>query len=237
MKIRTINEFQQELDNLITQYGVAGNRVQLLAVSKTRSVDEICQLVAQGQRCFGENYLQEAIEKIERLKHRDLEWHFIGKIQSNKTKLIATSFDWVHTVDRLKIAQRLSEQRPENLPPLKICLQVNSSGEISKGGVDFEVLPELAKTVSQLPGLELRGLMTLPAPTVGFDQQRQPFHQLCLSLEALAQQGLNLDTLSMGTTNDYRAAIAEGLSIRTTESGTPKTTIIRVGTALFGPRE
>ncbi len=237
MKIKTILEFQQELDNVVSQQGNTQNRIQLLAVSKTRSAKEIDQLIAQGQQCFGENYLQEAIEKIELLKHHKLEWHYIGKIQSNKTKLIATSFDWAHTVDRLKVAQRLSEQRPKELPPLKICLQVNTSGETTKGGINFDALPALAKDVDQLPGLELRGLMTLPAPAKEFDQQRQPFHQLCASLGALAQQGLNLDTLSMGTTNDFRAAVAEGLASQPAKIGKPLTTIIRIGTALFGPRK
>ena len=224
MKTKNIKQLLVEIQELSRQYGRSEKSVTLLAVSKTRTASEIEKLVDQGQVCFGENYLQEAIEKIQSLQHRNLEWHYIGKIQSNKTRQIATHFDWVHTVDRLKIAQRLNDQRPENLPPIKICLQVNSSGEDSKGGVSFDALPDLALKVSQLPNIELRGLMTLPAPADDIDQQRLPFRTLHKALDSLRQQGLELDTLSMGTTNDFEAAIAEGA------------TMIRIGTALFGPR-
>ena len=224
MKTKTLKQLQDEIQSITARYGRAVNDVNLLAVSKTRTAVEIENLADQGQHCFGENYLQEAVEKIQSLEHRHLEWHYIGKIQSNKTRLIATHFDWVHTVDRLKIAQRLSDQRSDHLPALKICLQVNSSGEASKGGVSFDELPGLANAVDQLPGINLRGLMTLPAPADEYDQQRLPFRALNDALDGLRQQGLDLDTLSMGTTNDYQAAIAEGA------------TMIRIGTALFGSR-
>ena len=224
MKTKSIKQFLDEIHDIESQYGRSERSVTLLAVSKTRTVKEIEKLVGQGQLCFGENYLQEAIEKIQSLQHRNLEWHYIGKIQSNKTRQIAAHFDWVHTVDRLKIAQRLSDQRPENLSPIKICLQINTSGEASKGGMSFETLPELAMEVSQLPNIELRGLMTLPAPADEIEQQRSPFRGLHKALDSLGQKGLELDTLSMGTTNDYEAAIAEGA------------TMIRIGTALFGSR-
>lgn len=225
MQIKSIRETRREIEQLTTEFGRTSDSVQLLAVSKTRTPEEIEALADQGQRIFGENYLQEAIDKIRRLKHRNLKWHYIGRIQSNKTRPIAEHFDWVHTVDRLKIARRLSEQRPDDLPDLNICLQVKTSEEETKGGVSFESLPKLAKAVSNLPRLKLRGLMTLPAPTDDFALQREPFRKLREALDSLRQQGFDLDTLSMGTTNDYRAAIAEGA------------TIVRLGTALFGPRK
>ena len=224
MKTRTLKQLQDNIRGIVTQYGRSENHVKLLAVSKTRTTVEIEHLVEQGQVRFGENYLQEAVDKIQSLQHRNIEWHYIGNIQSNKTKLIATHFDWVHTIDRLKTAQRLNDQRPDNMAPLNICLQVNSSEEASKSGVSFENLPDLAMAVQQLPRLTFRGLMTLPAPTDDIKLQSLPFTALREALEALRHQGLDLDTLSMGTTNDFETAIAEGA------------TIIRIGTALFGPR-
>lgn len=177
-----------------------------------------------GMRRFGENYLQEALEKIAALQELDLEWHFIGPIQSNKTRPIAEHFDWVHSVDRLKLARRLSEQRPAGLPPLNICLQVNVSGEQSKSGITLQELPALAQEVATLPRLRLRGLMAIPAPAAGLEAQRQPFRQMRFALEQLIAEGLELDTLSMGMSGDLEAAIAEGA------------TLVRIGTALFGPR-
>lgn len=221
----TINQMLATVKALTVRYGRLPEQVGLLAVSKTRSVDEIRHLHDQGQHCFGENYLKEAIDKITRLAHHQLEWHYIGKIQSNKTRPIAEYFNWVHTVDRLKIAQRLNDQRPAGLAPLKVCIQVNSSGESSKGGVSFAELPALAFAIQKLPRLELRGLMTLPAPAEDFESQRRPFRAMREACESLRQQGLDLDTLSMGTSNDFEAAIAEGA------------TLIRIGTALFGPRK
>jgi len=196
--------------------------VGLLAVSKTKPAEAIRQAFAAGTRDFGENYLQEALEKQVELSDLPLTWHFIGPIQSNKTKPIAEHFAWVHSVDRLKIAQRLSDQRPARLPPLNICLQVNVSGEASKSGCNPDELPALAQAVTQLPNLRLRGLMTIPEPTDDPSEQRAAFARL-----RELQQGLNLDldTLSMGMSHDLEAAIAEGA------------TWVRIGTALFGARD
>ena len=182
-------------------------------------------MAAEGIEDFGENYVQEALDKMAQLEDLPLCWHFIGPIQSNKTRAIAENFHWVHSIDRLKIARRLSEQRPEDKPPLQVCLQVNISAEASKAGVPLPALPDLARQVAALPRLRLRGLMAIPAPATEFEQQREPFAALRLALESL-QAGLpELDTLSMGMSADLEAAICEGA------------TLIRIGTALFGPRE
>lgn len=196
--------------------------VGLLAVSKTKPAAAVREAYAAGQRDFGENYLQEALAKQAELSDLDLVWHFIGPIQSNKTKLIAEHFHWVHSVDRLKIAQRLSEQRPAHLPPLNICLQVNVSGEASKSGCTPEELPALAQAVTQLPGLRLRGLMTIPEPSDDPQAQRAPLARL---RQLRDQLHADLDTLSMGMSQDLEAAIAEGA------------TWARIGTALFGARD
>ena len=185
----------------------------------------IRRAVAAGQLEFGESYLQEAIAKISATCDLPIVWHFIGPIQSNKTALIAENFSWVHSVDRKKIAERLSAARAENLPPLNICIQINSSGEASKGGVAPSELAELANIVAALPRLKLRGLMTIPAPTADLQKQRATFRNVREQLENLNRAGLALDTLSMGMSDDLDAAIAEGA------------TIVRVGTAIFGPRE
>lgn len=201
--------------------------VTLLAVSKTRPADELRAAYTQGQRDFGENYLQESLEKIEQLQDLAICWHFIGPIQSNKTRPVAESFNWVHSVDRFKVAQRLSAQRPEQLPPLNICLQINISGEESKSGILPEQLPELASQVLQLPNIRLRGLMAIPASSEDQEQQRQPFtkmHQLLEQLQQTHPDHPELDTLSMGMSGDMDAAIAEGASI------------VRIGTAIFGAR-
>ncbi len=202
----------------------APESVQLLAVSKTRGADEIRQLHACGQTAFGENYLQEALDKIAALQELPLEWHFIGPIQSNKTRAIAEQFDWVHSVDRLKIARRLSEQRPGERSPLNLCLQVNISGEASKSGCTPDELPELARAVAALPGLRLRGLMAIPEAETDPTRQRATFARVRELLTALQTELPQLDTLSMGMSGDLDAAIAEG------------STMVRVGTALFGPR-
>lgn len=203
--------------------GRANGAVALVAVSKTQPAGAIRQAAAAGQQDFAENYLQEALAKQDELTDLPgLIWHFIGPIQSNKTRPIAERFDWVHTVDRLRIAERLSQQRPADKPPLNVCLQVNVSGEASKSGVDLTALPELADAVAQLPRLRLRGLMTIPAPANGLVQQRVPFLILREAMVGLALPGL--DTLSMGMSDDLEAAILEGA------------TLVRVGTALFGPR-
>lgn len=206
---------------------LAGREVEtihLLAVSKTKPAADIRAAYAAGQRAFGENYPQEALAKMTALADLALEWHFIGPIQSNKTRLLAEHFTWVHSVDRLKIAQRLSEQRPIHLPPLQICLQVNISQEISKQGCDPIAVYELAHAVSRLPRLQLRGLMAIPAPSNDVGQQRQAFAAVRHLLEDLQQQGLSLDTLSMGMSDDLAAAIAEGA------------TWVRVGSHIFGAR-
>jgi pyridoxal phosphate enzyme (YggS family) len=208
--------------------GRAPQSVRLLAVSKTFGPDAVQAAVAAGQRAFGENYLQESLDKMravaELLPETKLEWHFIGPIQSNKTRPIAEHFDWVHTVEREKIAQRLSEQRPAGMEPLNICLQVNISGEESKSGVAPHELAALAHKVAALPNLKLRGLMAIPEPAAEFEQQRAPFAQLRQLYEQLRADGLDLDTLSMGMSADMRAAIVEGA------------TIVRVGSAIFGAR-
>jgi len=202
------------------------SEIALLAVSKTVSADTLLEAHAAGQRAFGENYLQEALDKMAALKESapGIEWHFIGPIQSNKTRPIAENFAWVHSVDRLKIAQRLSEQRPAALPPLDICIQVNVSGEASKSGCAPQDLPALAHAVALLPGLRLRGLMTIPEPASSEAGQRRPLRQLRELAEALRADGLALDTLSMGMSADLAAAIAEGA------------TMVRIGTAIFGER-
>jgi pyridoxal phosphate enzyme (YggS family) len=198
--------------------------VALLAVSKTQPAAVIAALAAAGQRQFGENYLQEALEKIEALRQLDLEWHFIGPLQSNKTRGIAENFAWVHSLDRLKLAQRLSEQRPDTLPALNICLQVNISDEASKRGLNAAELADVAHAVAELPRLRLRGLMAIPAPSTDFVAQRGSFTHLRELQATLIATGVELDTLSMGMSDDLEAAIAEGA------------TIVRVGTAIFGPR-
>jgi len=202
--------------------------VRLLAVSKTFGADVILDAARHGQTAFGENYLQEALEKISLIHNTapelQLEWHFIGPIQSNKTKPIAEHFDWVHSVDREKIAVRLSEQRPAAMPDLNICLQVNISGEESKSGVAPEEVVALALKIAALPRIRLRGLMTVPEPTPDVTQQRKAFHHLKELSEKISAHGIPLDTLSMGMSSDLHAAIAEG------------STMVRIGTAIFGSR-
>jgi len=199
--------------------------VTLLAVSKMQSPQAVCEAAQAGQRDFGENYVQEALDKQIAVANPALIWHFIGPIQSNKTRAIAENFAWVHSVDRLKIAQRLSAQRPVNVAPLNVCIEVNISGEASKSGVLPEGVTALAEQVAALPQLKLRGLMAIPAPTSDVQQQRLAFAQVRVLFDELNQRGLNLDTLSMGMSGDLEAAIAEGA------------TIVRVGTAIFGPRQ
>ena len=198
--------------------------ILLLAVSKTRPAEDIRAAHSCGLSEFGESYLQEALEKIDDLHDLDLVWHFIGPIQSNKTRAIASHFDWVHSVDRVKIARRLNEQRPAQLPPLQVCLQVNISSEASKSGVTPQQLPQLAQEVSQLPHLQLRGLMAIPGASDDKEEQQQAFAQMHREFTQLRRQFPQLDTLSMGMSGDMEAAIAQG------------STIVRIGTALFGPR-
>lgn len=196
-----------------------------LAASKTRSAQEVAAAYRCGLRHFGESYLQEAVEKILSLSELDICWHFIGPIQSNKTRAIAEHFDWVHSVDRAKIATRLSEQRPAHLPPLQTCIQVNISQEATKSGVALSELHQLAEQVEQLPGLTLRGLMAIPAAKDEFEAQRAELAPLREALESLQTDFPHLDTLSMGMSSDLEAAICEGA------------TIVRVGTDIFGPRQ
>lgn len=198
--------------------------VRLLAVGKTQPAAAIAALAAAGQRDFGENYFQEALDKMTELATLELEWHFIGPMQANKTRGIAEHFAWVHSVDRLKIAERLSAQRPDHLPPLNVCLQVNIDREPTKHGLDEAELAEVAHAVATLPRLRLRGLMAIPAPAAEFAAQRRPFARLRKLRERLADAGLVLDTLSAGMSDDLEAAIAEGA------------TLVRIGTALFGSR-
>ncbi len=208
------------------RYGRPPGSVTLLAVSKTRPAEDIKEVARIGQRAFGESYAQEALGKIAALDDLPLElqWHFIGPIQANKTRAIAEHFHWVQSVDRLKVARRLSDQRPDELGPLNVCIQVNISGEAGKAGTSVADAAELARAISSLRRLRLRGLMTLPAPSSDFDLQRQPFRELHELLGELNNLGLNLDTLSMGMTQDLEAAIAEGA------------TMVRIGTGIFGPR-
>jgi pyridoxal phosphate enzyme (YggS family) len=207
-----------------TAAGRQANEITLLAVSKTFAPDDLRRAYLAGQTCFAESYVQEALDKIAALRDLPIEWHYIGPIQGNKTRAIAENFAWVHSVDRLKIAERLSEQRPAQLPPLQVCLQVNISMETSKGGVAPDQAGVLAHAIAKLPRLKLRGLMTIPAPSDDIAEQRLPFVQLRKLHDQLNQQGLQLDTLSMGMSHDFAVAIAEGA------------TIVRIGTAIFGDR-
>jgi len=200
--------------------------VTLLAVSKTVDATVVREAWSAGQRAFGENYVQEAIAKMDALAdlRAATEWHLIGPLQSNKTRVVAERFDWVHSVDRAKIAERLSEQRPAQLAPLQVCLQVNISGEASKSGLAPDEVPQVARAVAALPRLRLRGLMAIPEPVGNVDAQRRPHAALRALLHRLQQDGLAVDTLSMGMTADLEAAVAEGA------------TLVRIGTAIFGAR-
>lgn len=234
----TIAEALRRINERISQASEACGRdaaaVRLLAVSKTHPFAAVHEAAASGQRAFGENYVQEGVDKIRHWRElqRDdagmptLEWHLIGPLQSNKTREVAEHFDWVHSVDRLKVAQRLSDQRPANLPPLQVCLQVNISGEASKSGVPPEQTLELARAVHALPRLNLRGLMSIPEPAADAAARRAPHRALRELRDALqrAQPTLHLDVLSMGMSDDLEEAIAEGA------------TLVRVGTAIFGRR-
>ncbi|MBI5792445.1 MAG: YggS family pyridoxal phosphate-dependent enzyme [Rhodocyclales bacterium] len=206
--------------------GRAADSVRLLAVSKTWPAPSLRDAIAAGQRAFGENYVQEALDKASELADCALEWHFIGPLQSNKTRPVAEHFAWVHSIDRLKVAQRLAAQRPPGMAPLQACLQVNVSGEASKGGCVPSEARDLAVAIGALPQLRLRGLMAIPEPSDDVDLQRRQFGQLRRTLETINRDtGLALDTLSMGMSHDLEAAIMEGA------------TIVRIGTAIFGQRQ
>lgn len=219
-----LESVRSKINRAVSDYARAENSVLLLAVSKTRTPDEITAAFNCGQTCFGESYLQEALNKIDHLRDKAIEWHFIGKVQSNKTKSIAENFDWVHSVDKLKHAQRLNDQRPDSKAPLNICLQINIDSEETKGGIKPEEAADLIQQICKLPRLQLKGLMALPTPAQDLDAQRVPFRKLRELRDRLATDDLPLETLSMGMSGDIEAAIAEG------------STMVRVGTAIFGPR-
>ena len=219
-----LTEIRRQIEDAERQFKRIPGSVQLLAASKSQSIENITAAYELGQHHFGENYLREALDKMILLKDLPICWHFIGHIQSNKTSEIAGHFSWVHSVDRYKIAKRLSDQRPDNFKPLNICIQVNLDNEQSKGGVSPHALPELAQQIAELPRLHLRGLMLIPAPRDDLAGQKDIFHRLREHFERLVAQDITLDTLSMGMTGDFEAAIAEGA------------TIIRIGTGIFGER-
>ena len=219
-----LQRVRQQIELAVMSAGRVAEAVKLLAVSKTMPAQAVREAYAAGQIAFGENYIQEGVDKMAELADLPLEWHCIGPIQSNKTKLVAENFAWVHSLDRLKIAERLSAQRPAHLPPLQVCLQVNVDGGANKSGVSPHDLLALAKAVAKLPQMKLRGLMTIPEPAENEAAARAVHHQAKELFDSLNAVGLNLDTLSMGMTADLGAAIAEG------------STCVRVGTAIFGSR-
>ena len=208
--------------------GRSPQEVTLLAVSKTKPASAIEEAIAAGQRAFGENYVQEGVEKVNYFReagHRDLQWHFIGPLQSNKSRQVAEHFDWCHTIDRLRIASRLSEQRPDDLPPLNVLIQVNISDEESKSGIAPQEVDALAAQVAELPGLRLRGLMAIPAPESDYERQFAVAHQMAVAFARLQQRYATVDTLSLGMSDDMEAAVAAG------------STMVRIGTAIFGARD
>ncbi len=221
---KNLSRVRQQIEVYAQQYQRHPQDIKLLAVSKTKPVGDIEIAYAAGQHDFGENYLQEAEQKIQALADKSIVWHFIGPIQSNKTRRISELFDWVHSVDRFKIARRLNEQRPDSLPALNILLQVNIENESSKSGIRVDQILPLADRITELPRVRLRGLMAIPAIHREIDQQRKPLARMFRAFQQLQQQCSDCDTLSMGMTADLEAAIAEGA------------TLVRIGTAIFGPR-
>lgn len=215
----------QRIEHSVNKYRTEGDLIRLIAVSKTRPSEMILTAHEQGQKDFGESYVQEAIDKIEQLEDMDICWHFIGPVQSNKTSKIAQYFDWCQSVDRLKIARRLSNQRPDDKPPLNICIQLNVSHELTKSGTSVNEALELARAIDSLPNLVLRGLMAIPMKTDNFDSQREAFAEMYELYTQLKDQYDTVDTLSMGMSGDMEAAIAEGSNM------------VRVGTDIFGPRK
>ena len=222
MIIKNLKKLRSQICQAEQSYNRKPGSVLLLAVSKTKSAMDIAEAYQAGQRHFGENYCQEALQKQQELGAYNITWHFIGPIQSNKTKALASHFDWVHSVDRIKTAKRLNDQRPKTLPPLNICLQVNISGENTKAGIQLSDLPKLCEQIAQLPMLRLRGVMAIPSPQDDFEQQRLPYKMLVTAVQNINNP--TLDTFSFGMTGDLMAAIAEG------------STLVRIGTALFGTR-
>lgn len=225
---QNILQVTAEIRETEAKCGRKPNSVQLLAVSKTKPVEAIAQAIESGHRAFGENYVQEGVEKVRYFSEHNLnssiEWHFIGPIQSNKTRPVAESFAWVHSVDRAKIAQRLNDQRPAQMPPIQVLIQVNTSAEASKSGIEEEQLFELAELIESLPNLTLRGLMSIPENVSNYDSQLAAFKQLAKLKDRLADKYSNVDTLSMGMSGDMQAAIQAG------------STMVRIGTAIFGQR-
>ena len=233
--MRSVNRVADALATVRERIGAAERRfgrppgsVTLVAVAKTKPASLIREAWEAGQRQFAENFVQEAVAKLDELSRLSgpggIEWHFVGALQANKSRMVAERFDWVHTVDRLRIARRLSDQRPAWLAPLNVCFQINVSGEASKSGVEVAEIADLASSVAELPRLRLRGLMTIPRPCTGLDEQRAALRPLVGAYERLRAAGHPLDTLSMGMTDDLEAAVAEG------------STMVRIGTAVFGPR-
>ena len=220
-----VNHVRSRIRHAALAAGRDPDAVTLVAVTKGKSAETMREAATAGVTDFGENYLKEALPKMDRLHELAVHWHYIGQIQSNKTRLIAKAFSWVHSLDRLGLAQRLSEQRPYHAPPLQVCLQVALLPEPGKGGVAPAMLPELAASVAQLPRLQLRGLMCIPPPQSQVPAQRAVFARLRILKDELNANGLKLDTLSMGMSADFESAIAEGA------------TMVRIGTALFGARE
>jgi pyridoxal phosphate enzyme (YggS family) len=219
-----ITKVLEQVSTAAVKYDRAQNPPAVLAVSKTQSAETVRAAAACGLTDFGENYLQEALTKIEACADLNLNWHFIGPLQSNKTRPVAEHFAWVHSIDREKLLRRLSDQRPAELPPLNVCIQVNISGEASKAGAEPEALDELLALADELPGLRLRGLMAIPAPATGFDAQREPLDALASLFHTARVRHQTMDTLSMGMSADLEAAVASG------------STLLRIGTAIFGPR-
>ncbi len=226
--IRVTENFRK-IQDLLAKAAVDAGRsvgsIRLLAVSKKKPAEAVLEAYSAGQRDFGENFVQEGLEKIAQVDRDDVTWHFIGHLQSNKTKAVAQHFQWVHTIDRLKVARRLSEQRPHHAGDLNVCIEVNIDAEDLKSGASVAEVADLAAAIAELPRLKLRGLMCLPAIRQDVAAQREPFARLRAVMESLNDAGMQLDTLSMGMTADYAAAIQEGA------------TIVRIGTALFGARE
>lgn len=221
-------QVRDKISAAATRCGRAPEEVTLLAVSKTKPASAIAEAIAAGHRAFGENYVQEGVDKIryfQELGNSDLQWHFIGPLQSNKSRLVAEHFDWCHTLDRLRIATRLSEQRPAGLAPLNVLIQINISDENSKSGIALNELDTLAEEVASLPGLTLRGLMAIPAPESSYERQFAVAQQMAVAFEALKARYSTVDTLSLGMSDDMEAAIAAG------------STMVRIGTAIFGARE
>jgi len=222
--VNNLRKIRSKINAAEKEYHRKKNSVCLIAVSKTRKIEEIILAINENQRHFGENYCQEAIEKIRAINQPEIIWHFIGPIQSNKTNQIARYFDWVHTLDRTKIARRLNENRPENMPPLNICIQVNTSRETTKSGILVDEIKDFINEIKDYERIKIRGLMSLPKIKSNINMQRESFLRLKNIFSQLKENNPELDTLSIGTTQDMEAAIAEGA------------TFVRIGTAIFGPR-